>query len=88
VDLRAQTQLAILRQLQDAFAAARVRWWRRGGLAIDFMLGLITRPHRDIDIVVWGRHRRRVYRVLSEAGFALAREGCQTSLTFKFMTKS
>jgi hypothetical protein len=83
VDTRTQAQLSMLHALDETFSASRVRWWLRGGWAIDFMLGRITRLHSDIDIVVWARHRRRLYRVLSEAGFALVREWPPTQSDFQ-----
>lgn len=83
MDQRTRTQLAILRRLQDELTTAQVRWWLRGGWAVDFMLGRITRPHSDIDIVVWARHRRRTHRVLLEAGLDLAREWPPTQADYQ-----
>jgi hypothetical protein len=83
MDDRARAQIEILRTLQALFAANRIRWWLRGGWAVDFMLGRITRPHGDIDIVVWAPHRRRLYRLLAEAGFDLAREWPPTQTDFQ-----
>ena len=58
MDDRSQAQLNILRAISARFSGIRARFWLRGGWAVDFMLGRITRPHADIDIVVWARHRR------------------------------
>jgi hypothetical protein len=74
VDARTQRQLAILAEISRLLAAQRIRFWLRGGWAIDFMLGEITRLHSDIDLVVWLRHRQRLHRTLIEAGFKLDRE--------------
>jgi hypothetical protein len=74
MDQRTVTQLTILRHLQTLFSEARIRWWLRGGWAIDFILGRVTRRHADIDIVVWARQRSRVRRFLEEAGFTMVRE--------------
>jgi hypothetical protein len=74
VDDRTRAQIEILGQLQALFSAHRVRWWLRGGWAIDFMLGRVTRSHADIDIVIWARHRERVKLALLEAGFTSSRE--------------
>jgi len=41
---------------------------------VDFLLGRITRPHADLDLVVWQRHRRRIQRALVADGFRLERE--------------
>jgi hypothetical protein len=69
-----RAQLSVLATLADRFAAQRMRFWLRGGWAVDFLLGEITRRHADVDIVTWQRHRRRVHRVLLDAGFVLTRE--------------
>src|SRR5437588_1420514 len=74
VDARTLAQVDILRAIQQRLARAHVRWWLRGGWAIDFMLGQITRCHGDIDIVVWSRHRQRVRQALQDAGLTPARE--------------
>jgi hypothetical protein len=67
-------QLGLLGELEALLAALRVRAWLRGGWALDFHLGAVTRPHADIDLVTWARHRARLQRVLPAHGFALERE--------------
>lgn len=74
MDDRAQAQLRVLREISVRFAEMRVRWWLRGGWAIDVLLGRVTRTHADIDMIVWARHRRRAHQALQEAGLALARQ--------------
>ena len=74
MDTDTEAQLSILALLADRFAAERMRFWLRGGWAIDFLLGKITRHHSDVDLVTWLRHRRRVGRLLTGAGFELTRE--------------
>ena len=69
-----RTQLDLLEELEALLAALRVRAWLRGGWALDFLLGAITRPHSDIDLVTWARHRRRLHRALPAHGFSLERE--------------
>jgi hypothetical protein len=73
-DDQTRAQLGLLGELEALFAALRVRAWLRGGWALDFLLGAITRPHSDIDLVTWARHRRRLHRALPAHGFALERE--------------
>jgi hypothetical protein len=69
-----RVQLALLRELHEILTSERVRAWLRGGWALDFLLGEITRSHADIDLVTWSRHRRRLQRGLPAHGFALDRE--------------
>jgi hypothetical protein len=71
---QARAQLAVLGDIGALLAALRVRCWLRGGWAVDFLLGRITRPHADLDLVLWARHRRRARRALLDAGFRLVRE--------------
>ncbi|MGH2588515.1 MAG: nucleotidyltransferase domain-containing protein [Dehalococcoidia bacterium] len=74
MDDQARIQLDIIRQVGATLGRLRIRFWLRGGWAVDFMLGEITRPHADIDLVVWARNRRRVCQALTEVGFVLDRE--------------
>jgi hypothetical protein len=73
-DLPTQTQLGLLGELADVFAAERMRAWLRGGWALDFLLGEVTRPHSDVDLVTWTRHRARLHQALPAHGFVLERE--------------
>jgi hypothetical protein len=61
--------LEFLRELEDVLGRARIRFWLRGGWALDFLLGRITRAHADIDVVTWLRHKRRLREVLSSGRF-------------------
>ncbi len=74
MDERARRQLDILRQIDFILSQQHVRFWLRGGWALDFLLGRITRSHADLDLVVWQRHRERIQHVLGEAGYRLDRE--------------
>jgi hypothetical protein len=66
-------QLATIERLGEVLSSAGVRFWLRGGWAVDFLVGAITRPHADVDAVTWRRHRSRVRRALTGAGFEIAR---------------
>lgn len=74
MDADTEAQLAILETIVEKFAAQRMRFWLRGGWAVDFLLGQVTRRHGDIDLVTWHRHRRRICQVLTDTGFELIRE--------------
>jgi hypothetical protein len=79
---RTRVQLGLLEELAAAFSSERIRAWLRGGWALDFLLGRITRPHSDVDLVTWTRHRARVHRTLPARGFELTRElSVQTDFT-------
>lgn len=74
IDGQTRAQLDLIREIDEALSRPRVGFWLRGGWAIDFLLGEVTRPHADIDLVAWLRHRERVQRALVEASFELIRE--------------
>lgn len=71
---QSRAQLVVLGEIGGVLAALHVRCWLRGGWAVDFLLGRITRPRADLDLVLWARHRRRAQRALLDAGFRLVRE--------------
>ncbi|WP_282940165.1 hypothetical protein [Paenibacillus sp. RC67] len=66
---RSRCQLKILDEIHAICTSLNTRFWLRGGWAIDFLLGRITRPHDDIDLVAWVRHREKIERSLIDAGF-------------------
>lgn len=74
MDRESARQLEVLREIDEILSRERVRYWLRGGWAIDFLLGRVTRPHADLDLVVWQRHRQRIERALVDAGFQVDRE--------------
>lgn len=71
---QAEAQLRVLRELGRLLSPLRIRYWLRGGWAVDFLLGQITRPHADLDVVMWARHRGRVRTALLVNGFQMTRE--------------
>ncbi|MFD9628980.1 nucleotidyltransferase domain-containing protein [Peribacillus muralis] len=46
-----KSQLIILREIKEICLSLNFNLWLRGGWAIDFLLGRITRSHSDIDLV-------------------------------------
>jgi Aminoglycoside-2''-adenylyltransferase len=53
--VRAERQLGLIGEVVEVAAAVGVRVWLRGGWAMDFVLGEITRDHVDIDWFGWAR---------------------------------
>jgi hypothetical protein len=72
-EIKEQThrQLKILQELQGILLELDVKCWLRGGWAIDFLLGRITREHSDIDLVTLIQYRTPLEKALLEAGFQL-----------------
>lgn len=77
-----------------ALDAAGLEHWFFGGWAVDVWVGRPTRPHDDIDVLVWRHDEARVDEALQGAGWihtptpedrvgtSYAREGYELQLTF------
>ena len=63
------SQLKILSEISTICATIDCMFWLRGGWAIDFLLGKVTRPHDDIDLVTWIQNREQLECALAEAGY-------------------
>ncbi len=59
-----ETQLALIRDVVGLLQAASVTCWLWGGWGVDFVLGVVSRPHRDIEFVIWERDRERLKHIL------------------------
>ncbi|TFD99478.1 nucleotidyltransferase domain-containing protein [Jeotgalibacillus salarius] len=62
-------QLKVLKELSSISTSLGSDIWLRGGWAIDFMLGKVTRTHDDIDFVTWIHHREQLEEDLLKAGY-------------------
>ncbi len=67
-------QLDILAQIKALLRADGIKFWLRGGWAIDFLLGNLTRSHSDIDLVAWQCDALRIRGLFEEAGFLFIRD--------------
>ncbi len=63
--------LHVIRDMTDALTAAGIDHWLFGGWAIDFHLGMITREHNDIDLIIWSHDRAYLSVVLQIHAFQL-----------------
>ncbi|MBS4194140.1 nucleotidyltransferase domain-containing protein [Lederbergia citri] len=64
-----ELQLKVLAEISTISKKIGIEFWLRGGWAIDFLLGKITRPHDDIDLVTWIQNRERLEDELVKAGY-------------------
>ncbi|WP_042162171.1 nucleotidyltransferase domain-containing protein [Paenibacillus gorillae] len=64
-----ESQLKLLSEISTLCATVDCRFWLRGGWAIDFLLGNVTRPHDDIDLITWIQNREELECALAEAGY-------------------
>jgi Aminoglycoside-2''-adenylyltransferase len=53
--------------------------WLSGGVAVEFLVGRWTRPHKDLDLVAFAPHRAQLERELAALGFALAHDEIWTT---------
>src|SRR5215203_4624831 len=61
--------LSMVRSASSALDAAALEHWFFGGWAVDLWVGRLTRPHEDIDVLVWRRDEEGVHEVLQGAGW-------------------
>ncbi len=73
IDAPTRTQFKLIAELAGLLANAHIRFWLRGGWALDFRIGEITRSHADIDVVTWSRHRTRLRHLLEGRGYHVDR---------------
>jgi hypothetical protein len=62
-------QFALLQEIMTLCATRAIPIWVRGGWAVDFALGQITREHEDIDLFAWASDAKRMTEALEQAGF-------------------
>lgn len=67
-------QLRLIRELADVLGAAGVEFWLRGGWALDFHLGEVTREHEDVDLIAWLEDGERLRALLEPLGYVHAPE--------------
>lgn len=68
-DAYTDSQLKVLSEISAISKSLEIEFWLRGGWAIDFLLGKITRPHDDIDLVTWIQNREQFENALAQAGY-------------------
>ena len=80
-------QLALIEELTTLLKQAGIAHWLFGGWAVDFRVEAITRPHEDIDLIIWLKDTQAVRERLAAHGYVEAppprrRAGCiRTSLS-------
>jgi hypothetical protein len=68
-DEAALTQLRLIRELTAALTEAGIPHWLFGGWGVDFHLGEVTRPHEDIDLILWRKHAPAFQEILAQHGY-------------------
>jgi Aminoglycoside-2''-adenylyltransferase len=57
-----------------ALRSVTLPMWLSGGVAVDFLVGRWTRPHKDLDLVAFTPHRGQLERELAARGLVLAHD--------------
>lgn len=63
------SQFQVLTEINTIFLSLNTNFWLRGGWAIDIILGKITRPHSDVDLVALVDDRIQLEQALVVAWF-------------------
>lgn len=79
----AERQFRVLADIAATLGAAGVPFWLRGGWALDFLVGRITREHADIDLVAHLEDRDAIYEALTGRGFTFDRELPDAAIDFE-----
>jgi Aminoglycoside-2''-adenylyltransferase len=66
---REERQLQLIREFTKLAEEAGVVCWLRGGWALDFLLGRVTRVHEDIDLFIWAEDASTLFPKLEESGY-------------------
>lgn len=76
MDATTAGQLTLIREITTALSQAGVPHWLFGGWAVDFFVGGLTRPHQDVEFIVWQHDLSRLRSLLEERGYrpAFSRE--------------
>jgi hypothetical protein len=75
-------QWQLITDINHLFARSNIDVWLRGGWALDFLLGKVTRTHSDIDFVTWKKDSATVRQLLSDNGYTFQRDiGSQMDFT-------
>ncbi len=64
-----QRQLALIEEFVSVAEGVGAECWLRGGWALDFFLGRVTRAHEDIDLFIWAADASKLLPVLHRRGF-------------------
>ena len=78
------TQLMIIREVTTGLRAAHISHWLFGGWAIDFHLGTITRPHDDIEFLVWHTDKQAIATTLVSHNYELFQGGFSDEMAIFF----
>ena len=65
--------------LLQLFETAGIEVWLDGGWAVDAVLGVETRPHKDVDIILRVADLPRLRNILGDRGFEIRQGGTESN---------
>ena len=74
-EMPAETLVDLLR----LFETAGIEVWLDGGWAVDALLGMQTRPHKDVDIILRVADLPRLRNILGDKGFEIRQGGTESN---------
>ncbi|MFJ9341460.1 nucleotidyltransferase domain-containing protein [Streptomyces sp. NPDC101733] len=74
---RSPRQLGMIGEVRAVVAELGTEVWLRGGWAVDFWLGEVTREHEDVDWFAWARDARALRERLVALGYEVLRADAQ-----------
>jgi hypothetical protein len=69
LDETARAQLNLIRELTAVLTEAGIAHWLFGGWGVDFNVGEVTRPHEDIDLILWKKDAAAFRQSLTRHGY-------------------
>jgi hypothetical protein len=66
---REQRQLKLIEEFVSVAETAGAACWLRGGWAVDFLVGRVTRAHEDLDLFIWAADAPMLLPILDRHGF-------------------
>jgi hypothetical protein len=63
-------ELSQIHEVTRLFSRDKIEHWLFGGWGVDFRIGEVTRPHMDIEVLIWARDAGRCVALLETAGYA------------------
>ena len=77
--MKPEMRAEALVDLLQLFEKAGIEMWLDGGWAVDALLGMQTRPHKDVDIILRVADLPRLRDILGDRGFEIRQGGTESN---------
>lgn len=75
VEYSTKKQLLLIEKVLKAFEKEELEIYLCGGWAVDFLAGVVSRPHVDIDTFIWKKDKGRISEIVKNLGFLVKDKG-------------